>query len=406
MSRRAVFALGLGQCLNWGVLYYAFAVLMVPVSRELGVDSWWVTGAFSAALLTSAALSPLVGRWTDRGHGPSVMVGGGVSAVILLVAWTTLPGLAALYVTWIGLGACMAATLYEPAFAIVARAMPSGERLRALAVVTVIGGLASTIFLPLTDLLERTLGWRGALLVLALLLAGSTLLTHLALRGLTLKQIERTSTQAGYSPTRPSPLFGWALAVFALGSFASAGLTANLVPALAVKQVSASSAALLGGVLGVMQLPGRLLLSMGALSTSAIRLVIVSLLLQAAGFLALSAAASTPLVAAALVVFAMGAGLATLARPYFLQSHFDLQRAGHLNGRLARWQHLARAAGPVAAASAASFVGYGAVVGALGVSFLALIAVSPLVHENAWPFPIATSFLLGSCRACGSARRR
>ena len=378
MSRRAVFAVGLGQCLNWGVLYYAFAVLMLPVSRELGVDSWWVTGAFSAALLTSAALSPLVGRWTDRGHGPSVMVGGGVSAVVLLVAWTMLPGLAALYVVWLGLGACMAATLYEPAFAIVARAMPSDERLRALALVTVIGGLASTIFLPLTDLLARTLGWRGALVVLALLLAVSTLLTHLALRGLPPKPVERSSPQAGDAPTGPSPLFGWALAVFAFGSFASAGLTANLVPALAVTQVTASNAALLGGVLGVMQLPGRLLLSMGALSTSAIRLVMVSLLLQAAGFLALSAAHSTLLVAAALIVFAMGAGLATLARPHLLQSHFERHRAGQLNGRLARWQHLARAAGPVAAASAATVVGYGAVLGALGALFVALIAVWPL----------------------------
>jgi hypothetical protein len=387
MSRRAVFALGLGQCLNWGVLYYAFAVLMVPVSRELGVAAWWVTGAFSAALLTSAALSPLVGRWTDPGHGPTVMVGGGGAAVHRLATWTTQPGLAALYFIWIGLGACMAATLYEPAFAIVVRAMPPGERLRALALVTVMGGLASTIFLPLTDLLVRTLGSRGALLVLALLLAGSALLTHLALRSLPLERIDRTSTHVGCSPSGPSPLFGWAVAVFAFGSFASAGLTANLVPALAVKRVSASNAALLGGILGVMQLPGRLLLSMGALSTSAIRLVIVSLLLQAAGFLALSAASSTAAVATALVVFAMGAGLATLARPHLLQSHFEVQRAGHLNGRLARWQHLARAAGPLAAASAASLVGYGAVLGLLGVLFLSLIAVSLLVVDR----PVAAS---------------
>ena len=30
MTTRAVWAIGLGQCVNWGVLYYAFGVLLVP----------------------------------------------------------------------------------------------------------------------------------------------------------------------------------------------------------------------------------------------------------------------------------------------------------------------------------------------------------------------------------------
>ena len=31
MSKRAVWAIGLGQCVHWGVLYYAFGVLLVPI---------------------------------------------------------------------------------------------------------------------------------------------------------------------------------------------------------------------------------------------------------------------------------------------------------------------------------------------------------------------------------------
>jgi hypothetical protein len=38
MSCRAVIALGVGQCVNWGVLYYAFAVLLLPVEAELGAE--------------------------------------------------------------------------------------------------------------------------------------------------------------------------------------------------------------------------------------------------------------------------------------------------------------------------------------------------------------------------------
>ena len=45
----------------------------------------------------------------------------------------------------------MSAVLYEPVFAIVGKAIAdAGDRLRAIATITVFGGLASTLFLPLT----------------------------------------------------------------------------------------------------------------------------------------------------------------------------------------------------------------------------------------------------------------
>src|SRR5688572_19182314 len=119
MPTRSVVVLGIGQCVNWGVLYYAFAVLLLPVEGDLAVPRWVVTGAFSLALLMSAVLAPTIGRWCDRGDGPLVMQAGGFTAACLLCLWAVAPNVATLYVTWTGLGLCMAATLYEPAFAIV-----------------------------------------------------------------------------------------------------------------------------------------------------------------------------------------------------------------------------------------------------------------------------------------------
>jgi hypothetical protein len=57
MRTREVVALGIGQCVNWGVLYYAFAVLLVPVAGDLSAPRWVVTGAFSLALFMSALLA-------------------------------------------------------------------------------------------------------------------------------------------------------------------------------------------------------------------------------------------------------------------------------------------------------------------------------------------------------------
>lgn len=382
MTRRAVIALGMSQCINWGVLYYAFTVLVVPVSKALGVSSWVATGAFSLALLVSALLSPVVGAWIDRGHGPAMMRGGGWAAAALLLLWAGLPGVVSLYAVWIGLGACMATTLYEPAFAIVARAEGDpAKRLRALALVTVFGGVASTVFLPSTDLLVRAVGWRSAVVALALAVALSTVLTEvLVFAGLDPDRagtrLPREASPSGPDHHDTDGLFAWAVLTFGFASLASAGLTANLVPALAERHVSPATTAVLGGAFGAMQLPGRLLLSAGALHGSPVRLIVVSLVLQACGLGGVALAPSVGWMAAALMVFAAGAGLATLARPHFTQTCFGVHRSGSLNGRLARWQQLARAVGPIGAAALAAAIGYGAVVGVLALTFAALAVAS------------------------------
>lgn len=398
MTRRAVVALGVAQCVNWGVLYYAFTVLVVPVSVDLGTSPWVATGAFSLALLVSALLSPIVGAAIDRGRGPAMMRAGGWSAAALLLLWAAFPGLASLYVVWIGLGACMATTLYEPAFAIVARAQADpAERLRALALVTVFGGVASTVFLPSTDLLVRTSGWRTAVVALAAAVAASTVLTQAAVSGVVTPG-RSGSKLAEARPPHALPdgaqrVFVWAVLTFGFASFASAGLTANLVPALAERHVSPATTALLGSAIGLMQLPGRVLLSAGALAGSPARLVAVSLGLQAAGLAGVTLASSVAAAAAALMVFAGGAGLATLARPHFTQTCFGVDRSGALNGRLARWQQLARAAGPIGAAVLASGAGYGAVLGGLGIVFAVLAGAwsrGPGRRPFAAPYGITT----------------
>jgi MFS family permease len=272
MTSRAVVALGIGQCINWGALYYAFAVLVVPLQRELGVETWIVTGAFSLALLMSAALAPMVGRLGDRDHGPAVMQIGGVSAAVLLVAWTLLPAVVMLYLVWAGLGLCMAATLYEPAFVIVGRVYDNPTaRLRALAAITIFGGLARTAFLPGTALLVATFGWRGAVVGLAIALTLSTLLTrHFVFRTLAARPSPNrtpTTTLVG-GPKANQFKFPIVVGMFTFATLASGAFSTNLVPALGERGVAPTSAALLGGLMGAMQLPGRVLLMNGTLAGS------------------------------------------------------------------------------------------------------------------------------------------
>ena len=386
MTPRAVAALGIGQCVNWGVLYYAFAMLLRPLEQELRVPTWVVTGAFSLALSMSAVLAPSVGRWGDRGRGPLMMQTGGIVAAALLIAWTVLPGVVALYVVWAGLGCCMALTLYEPAFVIVGRALDGpARRLRALAAVTLFGGLASTIFLPATAFLIVAVGWRGAVLLLAALLVMSTGLAytvvfrHLpaAQAGIVDEHAVRTAADRGTGPVG----FLFLVAGFTLASFASAGFAANLVPALGERGVPPATAAMLGGIMGLMQLPGRALLMNGALVGSPARLTAASFLLQGIGFGAVAVAPSTLMIAVGAITFALGAGLITLVRPHLIQTMFSNGSGGYLNGQLGRHQQLARAAGPLAVAWLGSVAGYALVfaviAGALTAFALACVHCEP-----------------------------
>jgi MFS family permease len=381
MTPRAIVALGIGQCVNWGVLYYAFAVLVLPLQRELSVSTWVVTGAFSLGLLVSAALAPTIGRWGDRDRGALVMQAGGFTAAALLAVWTLLPGVLMLYIVWAGLGFCIAATLYEPAFVIVGRSYDDpARRLRALAAVTLFGGLASTVFLPVTALLVATLGWRGAVLVLAGLLALSTCIT----RAFAFRDLPPSSARLTSAPSPPCPAdhgthshrFPIIATMFALASLASAAFTTNLVPALGERGITPATAAMLGGLIGVMQLPGRALLMNGVFAASPTRLLAVSLAVQAAGLAVVALSPSVVVAAGGTMMFALGAGLTTLVRPHLIQTLFSNRSGGYLNGRIARHQQLARAAGPLVIAWFAGLVGYSTVFGVIAGTFTVVALAS------------------------------
>lgn len=314
---------------------------------------------------------------------------GGFAAAGLLALWARFSSLFILYVTWAGLGCCMAAILYEPAFAIIGRTIENAEaRLRALATLTVLGGLASTVFMPSTAILIRALGWRGAVGVLAFALVLSTcMVSHVAFRR---SAGSNSLTVPCRAPARPATAvtsrdrrLRSILFVFSCASFASAAFTTNLVPALVERHLSPTSAAALGGLLGVMQLPGRAVLMNGRLSASPSRLLVVSLVLQAAGLAILVIARSSLAIGGAVSVFASGAGLTTIVRPYLLQTIFRIDRAGYLNGVVARVQQLARAGGPVLSATLATVLGYRFVF-ALMACALAVLALTSRTFRNVW----------------------
>ena len=382
VTPRAVWAIGCGQLVNWGVLYYAFGVLLVPLEHELEAPRWLVAGAFSLGLLVSATAAPAVGRLADRGQGPVVMQAGGLIAAGLLIVWGLVPSIWITYIVWAGLGLCMAAILYEPVFAIVGRAFGDAEpRLRAIATVTVMGGLASTAFLPGTSMLVDQAGWRGAVFALAAVMAVTTMVvSRIAFRehGWSRDEV-RGALFAGSANTGHSDAPGLSRLVttFSLSSIVNSALASNIVAALIERRLSPSRAALIGGLFGLMQLPGRVLMTHPSFTPHPLSLLFVSFALQISGLVALMAEPQAAMWTG-VALFASGAGLTTLARPYLVLHVYGAGRAGAANGAIARGQQLARAVGPVSAAALAEGTGYRSVFGLLAILVLASLVI-------AWP---------------------
>ena len=373
---RAVWWLGACQCVFWGVLYYGFAVVLVPIERDLGASRAAVAGAFSLGLLVMALAAPFVGRWLDRGQGARLMRVAAALAVAGLAAAAMAPSLPVLYAAWAVLGLAMAGLLYESAFALVIRAVDDAQvRLRALAAVTVMGGLASTIFLPILGWLTQHAGWRAALVAGAWAVAMAAVAMHVRV----LPALPQRRSAPGAGATRPSrrePRFLALLGVFVTATLASMAVTTLLVAWLTGRGVSGTAAATVLAMLGIAQLPGRVWLLGEGRALSPAMLTTLPLVLQAAGLAGLAFATDPVLCALWVGVLGLGAGLHTLARPWLVQRLYGADAAGHWNGQLARLQGFGRAFGPVLAVAFAERSSVRFVLLAASDALLALVPVA------------------------------
>jgi cyanate permease len=97
------------------------------------------------------------------------------------------------------------------------------------------------------------------------------------------------------------------------------------------------------------------------------------MVLQGVGLEVIAFLPSIFAIAVGIMIFATGTGLTSVVRPHIVHHEFGSDRAGYLNGRLARAIQLGRAAGPIAVAWLAESLGYSLSLGILGISFGILI---------------------------------
>jgi len=182
-SRIWVGPLAITVMVGFGVILYGFSVYATDQAAGAEFSTTTLSLAYGGAVFVGGLLALPVGHFADK-HGVRIVVAagallGGLGLVGFSIsnhAWQVVA------VWWLFIGPAQAMIYYEPAYVAIEQWSAPQDRARTLATITLIGGLAGVVFIPLVAWLVTQLDWRSAVSLLGLLLflvGGSTALLAL-----------------------------------------------------------------------------------------------------------------------------------------------------------------------------------------------------------------------------------
>jgi MFS family permease len=389
-----VWALSVTETVSYGVLYYSFAVFLVPMRAELGASTAQLAGALTLALALTGIGGVVVGRWLDRSGPRWIMTAGSLLGGVSVLAWSQAGDLVQLYLAFAGIGLASAAVLYEPAYAVI-NTWFRRDRPAALLTLTVVAGFASTIFLPTSQLLIEVLGWRRALVVLAVVVAACAVPHALLLR--------RSPADLGLAPDgRPDPgpppsattsgppgtvadltVYRGAGAAWrrpavrlltlatGLQMVANAAVAVFLVAYLLETGAPPGVAAVAAGGLGALSVAGRVVLTVLAARVGIGTVTAAMVAGQALGVALLLLLPQPAATVVFVLLFGAGFGVLNIARPALLGQYVPGVVFATVSGHQALVGQFGRVVAPVAGGALITAAGYGAAFAAVAACTLA-----------------------------------
>ncbi|MFB4313847.1 MFS transporter [Actinomadura sp. 21ATH] len=378
-GRGALAGLCLVEFLSWGVLYYT---LPIAATRITGATSWpapVVPAVYTVSLLCAAACGPWAGRLTDR-YGPRAVIAAGAAAGAAAMGLSAAtPHLPVFVLAWMLAGAAQACTLYPVAFAAATQWFGT-SRAWPLTVITLAGGVSSTVFAPVTAALVDSLGWRAAVAVLAAGYGPVATGTALALLTPRWERPRRTGAEHeehvnGIARSREFRDTRLALALAAAGLYA---VTLNMMPLLEELGFGYAQAAAVFGLVGAGQLLGRLVfLPLSGRGTPRSRTVAQVTATALALGLVTAVSAPAALVAAAAVLAGAVRGSHTLSTATAVSDRWGRDSYATVFGRFNLLIAVAAALGPALGALVAEGLGsYRATALVFTATALAAVAVA------------------------------
>ena len=375
-----VWLLAIGQTLTYAALYYAFAALLPDLEVATGWTKAQLAAGPTLAFLVTAVLTPLTGRFVDRGWGGELLIWmpvlGAAALVGLSVARTPLEWLG----LWAVIGVAQAGSFYATCFAFLTRRLGDGAR-GAITKVTLVAGFASTLSFPLGHALGRAFGGQGALVAFA----GLIVLGSVPVNMLGVSQLRRLQgVSARHPEAEPGALAAalrkpafWAMAaIFGLTYATHSVLITYALVLFEDRGAGEAMAVLAASCIGPAQVAGRLALLVNqarvgngrATVWSLAAIVLASALLWAAGMAPL-------LIFGFAVMQGVGIGLCSILRPVLLAQLLGRRGFGAISGAVAVAPILGTAVGPVFGATLLANGGFAAVYAACLAMSLAGLAL-------------------------------
>ncbi|MGY3492820.1 MFS transporter [Bradyrhizobium sp. USDA 4502] len=337
IARRVVIALGLAQLISWGATYYLVGGFGEQIAADLGWSRDIVYGGFAAALLVMGVTSPLAGRWVDRSGGRQVMVAGAAINALGCAGLAVSHQIGSYFASWIVLGLGMRLTLYDAAFAALAR-IGGPEARRAMSGITLLGGLAATVFWPLGHALSDHFGWRIAVLVYA----GIALLTiplHLLIPNQRFAGVPGSAVASRQPRAVGRRQLAAASGLYAVtmtgANFLNAGMSAHMIAVLTGLGLTVTVAVWIATLRGIGQSAARLCEVLFGVRIDPLALNLMACLIMPLSFIAglFSGSAREMGIAFALLYGACN-GILTITRGTLPLILFDHRSYGTLVGRL------------------------------------------------------------------------
>jgi MFS family permease len=154
----------------FGAMLYALSVLLTEEAAGGEFSTTTLSAAYGGSVLVGGGVAFWIGRYADRrGVRPLVLAGSVLGSLGLGAFAASGEPWQVLAASWLLIGPGSAMLFYEPAYIAIDQWFPLADRARAISILTVIGGVAGPVFIPLTSWLVSAYEWRTAARVLAVL---------------------------------------------------------------------------------------------------------------------------------------------------------------------------------------------------------------------------------------------
>jgi MFS family permease len=320
-----------------------------------------------------ALLAPQVGRLIDRTGARTLMASGSVLYAVSLAALAFSQGLVSYLLCWAAMGIASTLALSTPSSIAIAQVAGPAAR-RAIAMLAIIGGFASTVFWPLSGALDVAVGWRGTLLVYAAIHLFACLPVHL----LVLPRQPPAHHLAAANPAAsgvPSEVRSHAFLLLSVtlssGAFVFTGAMVHMIELMRGLGHPAASAVLLASLIGPSQVTVRVfellfghrysIMNSAVFGSAALVLGLGAALIDGSNFV---------MALACIVSYGIANGLKAVQRATLPLALFGRGQFGAYMGRLALPQGIVSASAPPVIAAVLSSYG---TAGALWLIFAAAL---------------------------------